>query len=64
MGLSNAFVSLGRIVGPVWGGLALDIQAGLPYLSGAFVLAVGFGLSLVWLPKKQPGRSQQIETIS
>ena len=52
MGLSNAFVSLGRIVGPIWGGIALDIQAGLPYLSGAVVMVTGFGMSLAWLPKK------------
>ena len=51
MGLSNSFTSLGRIVGPIWGGIALDIQAGLPYLSGAVVMLFGFGLSLIWLPK-------------
>jgi DHA1 family multidrug resistance protein-like MFS transporter len=51
MGLSNSFVSLGRIVGPIWGGVALDIHPGLPYLSGAAVMIAGFGLSLIWLPK-------------
>jgi len=51
MGLSNSFVSLGRIVGPIWGGVALDIYSGLPYLSGAIVILFGFGMSLIWLPK-------------
>jgi len=51
MGLSNSFVSLGRIVGPIWGGVALDIYSGLPYLSGAIVMLFGFGMSLIWLPK-------------
>ena len=51
MGLSNSFVSLGRIVGPIGGGIALDILAGLPYLSGALVMLIGFAMSLVWLPK-------------
>ena len=51
MGLSNSFISLGRIVGPIWGGVALDIHAGLPYLSGAAVMLAGFGMSLIWLPK-------------
>jgi DHA1 family multidrug resistance protein-like MFS transporter len=57
MGLSNAFVSLGRIVGPIWGGAALDIRSGLPYLSGALVMLLGFGMSLIWLPKppQEPG---------
>jgi DHA1 family multidrug resistance protein-like MFS transporter len=51
MGLSNSFVSLGRIIGPLWGGAVLDIRAGLPYLSGAAVMLLGFGMSLVWLHK-------------
>jgi DHA1 family multidrug resistance protein-like MFS transporter len=51
MGLSNSFVSLGRIVGPIWGGVVLDIHSGLPYLSGAVVMLIGFGTSLIWLPK-------------
>jgi DHA1 family multidrug resistance protein-like MFS transporter len=51
MGLSNSFVSLGRIVGPIWGGVALDIHAGLPYLSGAVIMLLGFGMSLIWLHK-------------
>jgi len=51
MGLSNSFISLGRIVGPIGGGVALDIHAGLPYLSGAAVMLLGFGMSLIWLPK-------------
>ena len=51
MGLSNSFISLGRIVGPIWGGVALDINSGLPYLSGAVIMFVGFGMSMIWLPK-------------
>ena len=51
MGLSNSFVSLGRIVGPIWGGVALDIRSGLPYLSGTAIMLLGFCMSLVWLPK-------------
>jgi DHA1 family multidrug resistance protein-like MFS transporter len=51
MGLSNAFISMGRIVGPIWGGAALDMYPGLPYLSGTVVMLTGLGISLVWLPK-------------
>jgi len=49
MGLSNSFVSLGRIVGPLLGGLALDIHLNLPYLSGAVVMLFGFFASLLWI---------------
>ncbi len=49
MGLSNSFVSLGRIVGPVLGGAILDIHLSLPYLCGAAVMLVGFAGSLFWI---------------
>jgi len=46
MGLSNSFVSLGRIVGPILGGLVLDVNPSLPYISGAIIMLAGFGFSL------------------
>jgi len=49
MGLSNSFVSLGRIVGPILGGLVLDINLNLPYLSGAVIMLVGFAFSLFFI---------------
>jgi DHA1 family multidrug resistance protein-like MFS transporter len=49
MGLSNSFVSLGRIVGPVLGGAILDINLSLPYLCGAAVMLIGFVGSLFWI---------------
>lgn len=65
MGLSNSFVSLGRIVGPIGGGVALDISAGLPYLSGAAVMLLGFGMSLIWLPKpaEETASTPEIKTM-
>jgi DHA1 family multidrug resistance protein-like MFS transporter len=47
MGLSNSFMSLGRIVGPIWAGLDFDLNFYYPYLSGAAILFVGFVISLV-----------------
>ena len=53
MGLSNSFVSLGRIVGPILGGLVLDVNLNLPYLSGVGVMLVGFIFSLFFIrPEK------------
>lgn len=46
MGLNNSFMSLGRIVGPVWAGYLFDVNYNLPYLSGAVVMFVGFLVSL------------------
>jgi DHA1 family multidrug resistance protein-like MFS transporter len=56
MGLSNSFVSLGRIVGPILGGLVLDINLNLPYLSGAVFMLLGFIVSLLLI---QPEKVQQ-----
>lgn len=47
MGLNNSFMSLGRIIGPLWAGFAFDWNTNLPYWSGAVVLALGFFLG-VW----------------
>ena len=51
MGLNNSFMSLGRIVGPLWAGFIFDIQLYLPYLSGAIIMMVGFALSITRLEK-------------
>jgi len=53
MGMNNAFMSLGRIIGPLWAGYALDINLNYPYLTGAFIMAVGFVLCLFFLPKTE-----------
>jgi DHA1 family multidrug resistance protein-like MFS transporter len=49
MGLSNSFMSLGRIAGPLWGGFAFDLNVNFPNLSGAGVMLAGFVVSLVYL---------------
>ncbi len=51
MGMNNAFMSLGRIIGPLWAGYALDINLNYPYLTGAIVMVIGFAASLFFLPK-------------
>lgn len=53
MGMNNAFMSLGRIAGPIWAGLALDRNLFLPYLSGAVVMGIGFLTTLAW-SRRQP----------
>lgn len=49
MGLTNAFMSLGRILGPLWAGFAFDLNLTLPYLTGGFIMLLGFLASVAWL---------------
>ena len=53
MGLSNSFVSLGRIVGPIAGGVLLDININLPFAGAAGMLSIAFILSLFWIKKSK-----------
>jgi len=52
MGLNNSFMSLGRIVGPIWAGTALDINLSYPFITGAIIMALGFIAALVFLRKE------------
>ena len=54
MGLINSFMSLGRIVGPLWAGFVYDINLIFPYISGAVIMVVGFLVSLLWLKEDKP----------
>ncbi|MFZ5822038.1 MAG: MFS transporter [Chloroflexota bacterium] len=54
MGLSNSFVSLGRIVGPILGGVILDVDLHLPYMWGAVIMLIGFAGSLFWIRPERP----------
>ncbi|MBC7224586.1 MAG: MFS transporter [Anaerolineae bacterium] len=57
MGMSNSFMSLGRVVGPVWAGSALDWNLFLPYASGALLMAVGFATTFPGL--RGPERAEK-----
>ncbi len=52
MGLNNSFMSLGRIAGPIWAGTVLDINLNYPYITGAFILALGFIAALIFLRRE------------
>jgi DHA1 family multidrug resistance protein-like MFS transporter len=49
MGLTNSYMSLGRIVGPIWAGTMIDINVIFPYLSGAIVFLFLFIAALIWM---------------
>jgi MFS transporter, DHA1 family, multidrug resistance protein len=52
MGMNSAANSLGRVVGPLWGGYLYDINIEYPFFSGAASLLVGLVVSLVGLHKQ------------
>lgn len=54
MGLNNAFMSLGRILGPLWAGFTFDLGIQLPYYSGAVMMVVGLLVSVLWLDAGHP----------
>jgi DHA1 family multidrug resistance protein-like MFS transporter len=62
MGLSNAAQSLGRIAGPLLGGIAFDIQIEYPNYLGAIVMGIGFILSLITL--KKVTRNEYVQSFS
>jgi DHA1 family multidrug resistance protein-like MFS transporter len=55
MGLSNAAQSLGRIAGPLLGGIAFDIFLESPNYLGALVMGLGFVVSLFTLTEVRVG---------
>ncbi len=52
MGLNSAFTSLGRVVGPLWGGYIYDVNIAYPFFSGSATLALGLLLSLFTLRRQ------------
>jgi MFS transporter, DHA1 family, multidrug resistance protein len=60
MGLNNAYMSLGRVIGPLWAGTASDLQINFPYYSGAIIMLLGFLASLVWLNRNLSVRAQPL----
>ena len=49
MGLSNAYMSLGRIVGPLWAGNVLDLNLSYPFLTGALIMLIAGVASMFYL---------------
>lgn len=64
MGLNNAYMSLGRVVGPLWAGKALDLNLSFPFITGSVIMLIGFAASLFFLPRSQPQKTTPLETQS
>ncbi len=46
MGIAESYMSLGRIIGPLWGGMIFDINLFYPYLSGIVIFSLFFFITL------------------
>jgi MFS family permease len=55
MGLNSAMTSLGRVIGPLWGGYIYDINIAYPFFSGAATLLLGLLVSFIGLQKQVTG---------
>lgn len=64
LGLSNSFVSLGRVAGSVWAGALFDIRMDFPYWSGVAIMLVCLGLSLRLIPSLSPDDPPASSTAS
>jgi len=60
MGIAESYMSLGRIAGPLWGGMIFDVNLLLPFISGILVFSAAFlgTLRKVKL-KSEPGSRQE-----
>ena len=47
MGVNNAMISLGRVLGPLWGGYLYDLNMDFAFYSGAVMLSIGWLVSMV-----------------
>jgi len=54
MGLSNSYISLGRIAGPVLSGFLFDVNPIYPFIFGAIVMVIGFVVGLISLKPNRP----------
>jgi len=60
MGLNNAFMSLGRVIGPLWAGAVIDINLFFPFITGAAVMSLGFIGSLVYLREESSLKAEPV----
>ena len=50
-------MSLGRVIGPLWAGVVIDINLYFPFITGAAIMLLGFIASLVFLRDEVPAKT-------
>jgi len=58
MGLNNAYMSLGRVIGPLWAGAIIDIHISFPFITGAIIMLIGFLASMFYL-REEPASTTE-----
>ncbi len=46
MGIAESYMSLGRIIGPLWGGMIFDVNIFYPFISGALIFLIMFIITM------------------
>lgn len=59
MGMNNAYMSIGNIVGPTLAGIAFDIDMRYPFIMGLVLLLITFGGTLNWTKRKRVATLEQ-----
>ncbi|MFN4215426.1 MFS transporter [Exiguobacterium sp.] len=59
MGMNNAYMSIGNIVGPTLAGIAFDIDMRYPFIMGLVLLLITFGGTLNWTRRKRVATYEQ-----
>ncbi len=62
MGIYQSVQSLGRIGGPLMGGILFEVAHGAPYFAGGAIMLVAFGLAFGL--HKLPARPHESETVA
>lgn len=60
LGISASFQSLGRVAGPLWAGMLIDINVIYPYLSGGIIMLLIYFASLIWM-KREPRLEEPVQ---
>src|SRR5512139_335067 len=61
MGLNSAFTSLGKVVGPLWGGYIYDINIEYPFFSGAATFLIGLLVGLFRFRNEPASEMKHVE---
>lgn len=48
MGMNNAYMSIGNVLGPTLAGVLFDVQIMYPFVLGLVLLLVTLGITIVW----------------
>ncbi len=60
MGVAESYMSLGRVIGPLWGGMIFDVNLHYPFISGILILFAMFLATIVRLKWKIPPEAKEL----